>query len=364
MCPVVDFVIINDTRSPRTGGDYVYVVMKNELIRHGYKISEISIPLLIDYMRTRDSTSWIGHTFLSAAEIMANFWCYMSSLKRFIRGSHIIVTSSCPIFPVFGHVTYHQPKAGILTDFSKESDGIGKKIAYKVQENEMFSPMWLFVKRLIKLHLSNSKFTRELVKRIYGVDSNVLYPPVPVSKYLHSDFGYERKPFVLISRPEAVTGISLLPQIASSLPKNLKFIIIGKIDHVGIKALHDLKGAGAKFEYLGYVKEELKMEIFRKCSVYLNLAVNETFGITVVEALASGCVPIAHNSGSIPEYLPSEFRYSNINEAAERVAMHINSENDLRKELTNIALKFDEIYFRRRFMVFMRRLETWLGAHG
>lgn len=356
----VDFVIINNTRRPGTGGDYVYSVMRNELIRQGYRVFEVSVPLLIDYMKARDPTNWIGRTSMVSAEILAYLLCYLSSFKKFVYGSRLMITSSCPTFPVFGHLTYHQPKAGMFTQFRKESDSMKRKIGYKIEENETLSPMWLLIKNFIRLHLSNSNFTRELVKKIYNVDSNVLYPPVPVHKHLHLDLYNKRKPYILVARPEATTGISLLPEIAKYLPKNMKFIIIGNIDRVGIETLRILKDAGTKFEYLGYVKEELKTEIFRKCSVYINLAINETFGITVVEALAAGCVPISHDSGAIPEYVPQEFRYSNFDEAAEKVAMHINSKNELRKKLRSIALKFEEARFRKKFMVFVRHLETLL----
>jgi len=356
----VDFVIINNTRRPGTGGDYVYSVMRNELIRQGYRVFEVSVPLLIDYMKARDPTNWIGRTSMVSAEILAYLLCYLSSFKKFVYGSRLMITSSCPTFPVFGHLTYHQPKAGIFTPLRKESDSIRRKIGYKIEENETLSPMWFLVKKRIRLHLSNSIFTRELVKKNYGVDSNVLYPPVPVHKHLHLNLYDKRKSYILITRPEATTGISLLPEIAKYLSKSMKFIIIGNIDRVGIRTLRVLKDAGTKFEYLGYVKEELKTEILRKCSVYINLAINETFGITVVEALAAGCVPISHDSGAIPEYLPQEFRYSNFDEAAEKVAMYINSKNELRKELRSIALKFEEASFRKKFMFFVQHLETSL----
>ena len=355
----VDFLIINNTTRPRTGGDYVYTVMRNELTRQGYKVFEIAVPLLIDYLKC-DYPSWIEHTSMISAEIVAYFLCYLSSFQKFMRGSRLMITSSCPTFPVFGHLTYHQPKAGIFTDFRKESDSIKRKIGYRIEENETLSPLWLLVKSLLRLHLSNSNFTKELVKKIYGINSKVLYPPVPIHNHLRLDLHGKRKPYILVSRPEATTGIALLPEIAKYLPNNVKLIIIGNIDRVGLRALRILKDSGTRFEYLGYVKEELKTELFRKCSVYLNLAVNETFGITVVEALAAGCVPISHDSGAIPEYLPQELRYSNFDEAAEKVAMYINFNNELRKELRKIALKFEEARFREKFMIFLRQLDILL----
>jgi len=363
MSNAADFVTINDTRRPRTGGDYVYTVMKRELLRQGYRVSEVSVPALTNRMKAREPTNRRQHTYMLSAETMAHFLCYLSSLRRFMLGSRLLITSSCPTFPVFGHLTYHQPKAP-FAQFSTKTDSTKRRIAYKVQENEKLSPSWFFVKKLLKLHLSNSKFTKEFVKKIYGVESKILYPPVPVRKYLHINIHEKRKPCILIARPEAATGISILPRIAEHLPKNAKIIVIGDIDRIGMRALRVLKRVGVEFKYLGYLTGEQKIEIFRRCPLYINLAVNETFGITIIEALAAGCVPIAHDSGGVPEYLPSNLRYSTPDEAAEKAAVYMDTNNRLREELRNIALKFDEPIFRERFMVFVRKLETLLGLDG
>jgi glycosyltransferase involved in cell wall biosynthesis len=233
-------------------------------------------------------------------------------------------------------------------------------IGYRMQENDKLSPLWLCAKRLIPLHLSNSVFTKGIVKEIYGLESTVLYPPVPVTKYLRIDLHTKRKPYVYVTRPQAITGISLLPQMAKHLPKNIKLIITGKLDQAGKKALHVLKSSGIALEYLGFVEEQVKMEILSKSSVYVNLAVNETFGITVVEALAAGCLALAHRSGSIPEFLPTEFQYSDIDECAEEVAKYINSGSELREQLRSISLNFDETIFRKDFMFFVNQLEFLL----
>jgi glycosyltransferase involved in cell wall biosynthesis len=355
----VDFVIMNNTRKPRTGGDYVFAVMRDELTQQGYRVSETSIPSLLDYLKARGSADRMRRASLLSKEVLAFFLCYTSSLRRFMMTQHVIITSSCPTFPVFGHLTYHQPKAGILTKLRVESGSARRRIGFKIEEDEKLSPLWLVTKRLIRLHLSNSEFTKDLVKKIYGVDSIVLYPPVPVSKYICIDTSEIRKPYVLITRPEGATGISALSKIAQHLPKNIKFIIIGKIDQAGINTLRELKNIGTEFDYLGYVEEQRKATILGQCSAYIDLAANETFGISVVEAMAAGCVPIAHNSGSIPEFLPRQFRYSDPQEASEMVEMYINSQSELRNDLRRIALRFDETYFRRRFVGFVKLLETW-----
>lgn len=359
--PQVDFIVLNNTRRPTTGGDYVYAVMKDELIHRGYYVSEISIPSLVERVASRISNGPMGQVYTISAEAIAYLRCYLSSLKDFSHRSRMIITSSCPTFPVFGHLTYHQPKAGICTDFIRQGDNSLKRmIGYRMQENDKLSPLWLLAKKLIPLHLSNSVFTKGIVKEIYGLESTILYPPVPVTKYLKINLRTKRKPYVYITRPQAITGILSLPEIAKHLPKNVKLIITGKLDEAGKKALHVLKSSGIAFEYLGFVEEQVKMEILSESSVYINLAVNETFGITVVEALAAGCLAVAHKSGSIPEFLPTEFQYSDINECAEKVAKYIGTGSELREQLRSISMNFDEAIFRKDFMFFVNQLEFLL----
>ncbi|MEM3827852.1 MAG: glycosyltransferase [Conexivisphaerales archaeon] len=354
----IKFVIINDIANPKTGGDYVYSVMVNELIHNGYRLSIVSLPKVVAQHFKKRLPEFSAEYDRIYAQLLANAICFLSSFKSFIKKQELIITSSCPTFPVFGHMTYHQPKAGILTEFRKGSDNLVRKFGYEIEENETLSPLWILVKKFLVVNLSNSNFTKGLVKKLYKLDSKVLYPPVPVSKYVHASAKENRKPYILVARPELTTGISFLPEIVKRLNEKVKIIIFGNIDATGLKTLRKLKQIGANFEYLGFIKEESKVKLFKKCSVFLNLAINEPFGITVVEALAAGCIPIAHNSGGIPEYLPSDLRYSSPREAGEKILEYLREGHKLRRELRNIALKFDESIFRTKFLRIIKGLEN------
>jgi glycosyltransferase involved in cell wall biosynthesis len=47
--------------------------------------------------------------------------------------------------------------------------------------------------------------------------------------------------------------------------------------------------------------KELYQEVLAKSKIYLHLMKGEHFGITVVEAMSAGCVPIVHDSGGPKE---------------------------------------------------------------
>ncbi len=44
----------------------------------------------------------------------------------------------------------------------------------------------------------------------------------------------------------------------------------------------------------------------------------EHFGISIVEAMALGCLPIVHDSGGMREFVPAQYRYTSIEQAAEK----------------------------------------------
>jgi glycosyltransferase involved in cell wall biosynthesis len=164
---------------------------------------------------------------------------------------------------------------------------------------------------------------------------------------------------VIIARPRAICGITFLPRIMKELPKTIKFVVIGKADATGKDVLGFLKGKGFNIEYLGYVSETEKWEIFSRFSHYLHLGLNESFGITIVEAMAAGCIPVAPRSGGIPEYVPPQLLYSNHQEAYEKISSQIGlGDSDLEMVLKNISKQFDEKKFRRGIAAYINMLDA------
>ncbi|MBS7620837.1 glycosyltransferase [Candidatus Bathyarchaeota archaeon] len=236
-----------------------------------------------------------------------------------------------------------------------------RRVGWEFVENEWLSPVWLIAKRSHILHLSNSFFTKKLIRKLYGLDSIVLYPPVLIKPYMKIDLKRKRKHSVLISKPEVLSGITMLPQILRNMPKSLSFLIIGMADSTGLSIIQALKKEGFNMKYLGYVSVKEKVKLMQTCSHYLHLGLNEPFGMTVVEAMAAGCIPIAPESGGIPEYLPKCLLYSSPNEASEKILSKTGIDNlELKLELRRIATSFSEKIFRVKFLRYFERLVSSL----
>jgi glycosyltransferase involved in cell wall biosynthesis len=347
-------ISVNDTVHPSTGGEYTYYVMKNELEKQNYRIHEISIPLLSKTKKQLRSNNPKRRIYV---EFLANMRCVLESFVRRVGNQSLIITSSSPAFPVFGHLVYHQPKAGICFETYKPYLSLYEKVGFMIHEDEKLSPVWGLAKRSHTVNLSNSLFTEKLVKKLYGLDSCLLYPPVKFPDNMKMNLHHARRHGMVVVRPKIINGITLLPEIAKDLPKGTNIVAIGQSDQIGLKIMNALKKNGYNINYLGFVDESTKWKLFQTFSHYLHLGFNESFGITVVEAMNAGCIPIAPKSGALPEYLSTQSLYSNPSEVAMKFTSRADEdEHVLRQRLKTASEKFAEIEFRKNFMAYVRSL--------
>ena len=60
---------------------------------------------------------------------------------------------------------------------------------------------------------------------------------------------------------------------------------------------------------------EEMLKVMKSSKYFLHLLINEPFGITAVQAIAAGCLPLVHNSGGQRETVPLlDLRYSSFEE--------------------------------------------------
>ena len=79
--------------------------------------------------------------------------------------------------------------------------------------------------------------------------------------------------------------------------------------------------------------------------------VGEHFGISIVEAMALGCLPIVHNSGGMKEFVPEQYRYETLQEAANKITNEINNWSlDKAEDMKQVAENFSISNFSSKFM--------------
>ena len=189
---------------------------------------------------------------------------------------------------------------------------------HNVNGKSLLNKMKLF---RIKKIICNSNFTKNVIDKEYGVDSIVLYPPVATDL-----FKSKRKinQICYVSRFSNLTqnkGHEILIKAFKNLVKDAKFnswklILAGGIEVGSEKYLKYLKSKAVNLniEFVESPTLEVLRDIFGKSKIFWSGAgfgENESknpekvehFGITLVEAMSAGCVPVVYNAGGYKEII-------------------------------------------------------------
>src|SRR6267143_303695 len=192
--------------------------------------------------------------------------------------------------------------------------------------------------RRVGILLSVSDFTRGFVAKKWERDSKTVYPPCPVEDYSEFTNVKSRENLVVtIGRIVPEKRFHLFIELARIVPKT-RFVAIGSLSDETSAYYDQLKKSAP--ENVSFVLSPLRKvrDILGRALAYVQCAEDEHFGITIVEAMAAGCVPIVHDSGGPKEIVTSDvgFRWSNLSVAARQIVML--AENDsLRRELSATA---------------------------
>ncbi|ADR19080.1 glycosyltransferase family 4 protein [Calditerrivibrio nitroreducens] len=153
--------------------------------------------------------------------------------------------------------------------------------------------IWDFITvNRVDYYIANSKYIAQRIKKVYGKESTVIYPPVDVDKFKL----YEKKEdfYMTASRMVPYKKIDLIVEAFSQT--NKKLIVIGTgPDMEKIKAK-----AGRNIELMGYQSDEVMIEMMQRAKAFV-FAAEEDFGITPVEAQACGTPVICLGKGGTKE---------------------------------------------------------------
>ncbi|MDR3434529.1 MAG: glycosyltransferase family 4 protein [Rouxiella aceris] len=141
--------------------------------------------------------------------------------------------------------------------------------------------------------IANSQFIARRIKKVYGREADVIYPPVDVDRFqLQED---KEDFYFTASRMVPYKRIDLIVEAFSQMPDK-KLIVIGDGPEMAkIKAK-----AGKNIEILGYQPDEVMQDHMRRTKAFV-FAAEEDFGITPVEAQACGTPVIAFGKGGVLE---------------------------------------------------------------
>jgi len=187
--------------------------------------------------------------------------------------------------------------------------------------------------RRSRVVFANSKFTARITEKTLGIKPRVLYPPVDinlVAKYRSTD---REDAIVSFARISSAKGHEFAIRMTKELIKDglsVKTYIMGSANDYAsklylVRLMRLTKDLGIEHNVSFVINPEINeaYKILGKSKVFIHAREREPFGITIVEAMAAGAVPLVPRSGApwheIVEYGKYGIGYSSLNEAVHAV---------------------------------------------
>lgn len=212
-----------------------------------------------------DSSAWAHHVSLDPEQVLV---CYCHSPARFLYGDQdYLARSSLP------GMARH-----VLPAISAGFRAIDRRAAARVDR-----------------YVANSLNVSRRIRRAYGREARVIYPPVDLARFSMDPPAAEPEPwFLVLSRlvPHKRIDIAIAACTRAGIP--LKIIGDGR-------ARGELERvAGPSVEFLGQLTDAEVADHLKRCRALI-LPAAEDFGMTAIEAQAAGRPVVAYGKGGALE---------------------------------------------------------------
>jgi alpha-1,2-mannosyltransferase len=229
------------------------------------------------------------------------------------------------------------------TNHSRNKIDTNLNLETKHKVTEYFEFLRIMYDNLMKktLVLTNSEYTRRVISSIFNTQPKILYPPVDIETFRKEALksNTQREDTILV-----ISRIAPDKQIenAIELAKILRdrgigkrgMVIAGNLHYYDEQYYQQLKKMIANYDLSDYVSLQTNVsfskliQLMRMAKVYFHPRIDEHFGISIVEAMAAGLVPIVSDAGGHTEFVPSKYHFHTLDNAADLIALALESTTD------------------------------------
>lgn len=201
--------------------------------------------------------------------------------------------------------------------------------------------------------ITNSEYSRKAIRKIFNINSIVLSPPVNIDIFRNSvlinSSGNRKNMILVISRlhpSKKVENSIILAKLLKQNKIKVRTKIIGNLHPTELGYCTYLKDMVRKYNLENYVTIHTNIsftelvELMKQCKLYLSQCPGEPFGISTVEAMSAGLIPIVPDIGGQTEYVPSKFHFHTFGEAVQIIHSALNADDSERVRLSNSVRKF------------------------
>lgn len=210
------------------------------------------------------------------------------------------------------------------------------------------------------LLITNSNFSKEAIlmtlesnKCTTDVQPLIIPPPVNVEDFRRAAlFSAERSDLILvISRIHPSKRLENAIKLASILKQNKigkGMVITGSLsedDYFANEYYHKIMDMVKTFDVSDYVTIEPNVglsrleSLMRKSKVYFHPLSGEPFGISIVEAMSAGLIPVVPDTGGHTEFVPKKYQFDSLTDAAGIISSALQVSQDERLRLSNTVME-------------------------
>lgn len=211
--------------------------------------------------------------------------------------------------------------------------------------------------------VANSLNTKNRISKYYNQDAQIIYPPIYTKEYRNNpaqDFWLSVNRLAALKRPE------MQIKAFKNLPSE-KLIMVASYEKGVVqfesckKKIDELKLDNVLIKH--WVEDKELKELYANCKGFMTTAQNEDFGMTVVEAMASGKPVIAPDEGGYKEsvvdgqtgILIDDINGVKIAEAMKEIKNRMSHDRLIYKDAClNQAKKFDTSVFISKIKLMMK----------
>ncbi len=156
--------------------------------------------------------------------------------------------------------------------------------------------------------VANSVYIAEQIKKVFGRESVVIYPCVPIKRLLQTPLPPQTdRPYLTLIGSEIMKGRAIVESLAAQMPHK-KFLIVGREFRAPFER--------GNIRYEPWAKDVLA--VYAKTSILLVPSLcAEAFGRVVIEARALGIPVLTSSNGGLPEAALSDCVISHVRDVQE-----------------------------------------------
>jgi glycosyltransferase involved in cell wall biosynthesis len=208
--------------------------------------------------------------------------------------------------------------------------------------------------------LTNSEFSRKAIFKSFGVDSTVIHPPVDTDAFrsVALSSGERDDSILAVSRFHPSKKIENAVRLARLLKKNdlgSGMTIAGNMSPGGAGYYSHLRRLVERYGLGDFVRFEVNarfdrlLDLMRTAKVYVHPLPGEPFGISTVEAMSAGLVPVVPDIGGHAEFVPAKYQFHTFGQGVEAVAAALEAPASERIQISRSTERYSTANYVKKF---------------